>query len=192
MKELVDKFLLFRARSKGDPEAFGRLYDRHIDDIYRFVYLKVGQKETAQDLSSEVFLRLWKQANSQQMVKNPRGYLYKIARNLIADYFRGEHTNHPDSLDRVVTFGDQTPSTLGEGVMTDAGSAMRQIEAGADASLVLKHISCLKEDFRDVLLLRLVHGLSFDEIAVVLDKRTGTVRVIFHRAMKALRSIADT
>jgi RNA polymerase sigma-70 factor (ECF subfamily) len=192
MRELVDQFLLYRAKSKGDTQAFGRLYDRHIDDIYRFIYLKTGQKETAQDLSSEVFLRLWKQVHTNQIVKNPRGYLYKIARNLLADYYRGEHAKRPESLDAVVTFPDESASHSNEGILSDAGSSKRQIEAGVDASMVLRHISCLKEDFRDVLLLRLVHGLTFDEIALVLEKRAGTTRVIFHRAMKALRSVADT
>lgn len=192
MKEIFDQFLIFRARSKGDSEAFGRLYDRYIKEIYRFVYFKVGSKETAQDLSSEAFLRLWKQVSSDKPVDNPRGYLFKIARHLIADHYRNEDGRVVASIDQLVTFSSDIPSNDSEGVLSDTGQGKRQIEAGTDAALVLKRISGLKEDFRDVLVLRLVHGLTFKDISVVLDKKPGNVRVIFHRAMKALKAINNT
>ena len=56
MKEIVDQLLIYLARSRGDADAFGRLYDLYLKDIYRFIYLKVGVKEVAQDLSSEAKL----------------------------------------------------------------------------------------------------------------------------------------
>lgn len=188
MKEIFDQFLIFRARSKGDAEAFGRLYDRYISEIYRFIYFKVGEKETAQDLSSEAFLRLWKHVSSDHSVSNPRGYLFKIARHLIADHYRRDEAVKPQSIDRLVTLSAETASNAGEGLLSDGGAGGRAIETDADAALVLKRIACLKEDFRDVLMLRLVHGLSFPDISVVLEKKPGTVRVIFHRAMKALKA----
>jgi len=189
MKEIFDQFLIFRARSKGDSEAFGRLYDRYIKEIYRFIYFKVGSKETAQDLSSEAFLRLWKQVGSDTAIKNPRGYLFKIARHLIADHYRKEDGRLIESIDPLVTFSDESTSHTSEGVVSDTGLGQRRIEADTDVALVLKRISGLKEDFRDVLVLRLVHGLTFRDISVVLDKKPGNARVIFHRAMKALQAI---
>jgi len=188
MKEIFDQFLIFRARSKGDAEAFGRLYDRYIEEIFRFIYFKVGSKETAQDISSEVFLRLWKHVSSDNPVNNPRGYLFKIARHLIADHYRRDEVKRPESIDKLVTFEAESASTDSEGILSDSGTGGRKIETDADAALMLKRIGCLKEDFRDVLMLRLVHGLSFKEISVVVEKKTGTVRVIFHRAMKALKA----
>lgn len=189
MKEIVDQFLIFRARSKGDSEAFGRLYDRYIKDIYRFIYFKVSSKELAQDLSSEAFLRLWKHISSDNAVSNPRGYLFKIARHLIADYYRREDVKRPESIEKLVTLSSESASITSESVLSDSGTGQRKIETDADAAIILKRIACLKEDFRDVLMLRLVHGLSFKDISVVLDKKPGTVRVIFHRAMKALKAI---
>lgn len=191
MKEIFDQFLIFRARSKGDTDAFGRLYDSYIKDIYRFIYFKVGSKETAQDLSSEAFLRLWKHVSSDKSVNNPRGYLFQIARHLIADHYRHEEGRRPESIDHFVTFSQESASNSSEGVLSDSGFGQRQIEADTDAALVMKRISGLKEDFRDVLILRLVHGLNFKDISVVLEKKTGNVRVIFHRAMKALKEIEN-
>lgn len=189
MKEIFDQFLIFRARSKGDTDAFGRLYDRYVKDIYRFIYFKIGSKETAQDLSSEAFLRLWKHVSSDNAVFNPRGYLFKIARHLIADHYRNEDANRAESLDQVVTFSNESTSVHSEGALSDSGFGRRQIEAQTDTALILKRISGLKEDFRDVLILRLMHGLNFKDIAIVLEKKPGTVRVIFHRAMKALKEL---
>ena len=189
MKEIFDQFLIFRAKSKGDSEAFGRLYDRYITEVYRFIYFKVGSKEVAQDLSSEAFLKLWKHVSSDKPIRYVRGYLFKIARHLIADYFRNEAGRTVDSIDGLVTFSDESASTVSDGILSDNGLGKKRIETDMDVTLVLKRISCLKEDFRDVLLLRLVHGLNFKDIAIVLDKKPGNARVLFHRALKALKAV---
>jgi RNA polymerase sigma factor (sigma-70 family) len=70
--------------------------------------------------------------------------------------------------------------------VSDGESGKRLIEARADLALVLTNVSRLKEDYQDVLLLRLIDGLSFGDIAKITEKSEGNVRVIFHRALKAL------
>lgn len=186
MSHLVDQYLLFRIRIKRDPEAFGRLYDRYVKSIYRFVFLKLPSREIAEDVTSETFLRSWQYIQQNQRIENFRALLYRIARNLVADIYR-----RPDTHFVSVTFSGSDTSTVGESQFSDEARGRAVMEARADLALVLQHISRLKEDFQDVLTLRLIDGLSFADIAQVLEKTPGNVRVIFHRALKALEGFKE-
>lgn len=185
MNTLVDQYLLYRIRAKRDPEAFGRIYDRYVTSIYRFVYLKLPSKEVAEDVTSETFLRGWQYLQQTDHIDNIRALFYKIARHLVADYYR----KHEHRQKTTVTFSDIETSSLHEGQLSDHHAGRLLIEARADTALVLARIARLKEGFQDVLTLRLVDGLSFGDIGVILGKTTGNVRVMFHRALKALDTI---
>lgn len=187
MNQLVDRFYVYRIRTHRDAEAFGRLYDRYVAHIYRFVYLKLPSKEAAEDVTSETFLRFWSYALEQEEIRNVRALLYKFARNLVVDHYRKREPSTP--LSSVVTESGVCTSSDNEGLMTDHNRQRDLIEAKADLSLILDKIDRLKEDYRDVLTLRLVDGLGYPDIARILDKTPGHVRVIFHRAMKALDAL---
>lgn len=183
---LVDQYLLFRIRAKQDPEAFAKIYDRYVEAIYRFSILKLPRVEDAQDVTSETFTRAWQYLIEHHDVENIRALLYRIARNLIADKYRETQTVSLDA----VTMQHGLPSTLVKA--SDVGDQNRErglIEARADLALIVGRLDRLKEDFRDVLTLRLIDGLSFDLIADIMEKKPGAVRVIYHRAMKALKEI---
>lgn len=185
MANLIDRYLLFRLRTKQDPEAFGKIYDRYVEAIYRFSILKLPSAEDAQDVTSETFTRAWQYVYEHKEITNVRALLYRIARNLIADKYRREEPTVP--LDSV-TFGGPGASTPVQGQEPgDEGRQGRLIEARADLALVVKRLELLKEDYRDVLTLRLVDGLPFDVIAEILEKKPGHVRVIYHRALKAIQ-----
>jgi RNA polymerase sigma-70 factor (ECF subfamily) len=188
MTNIVDRYLLFRLRTQQDPDAFARLYDRYVESIYRFAILKLSSKEEAEDVTSEVFTRTWQYIQERHDVVHFRALLYRIARNLIADrYRRAEPTVSLEG----VTFGASGASTVYEGQNEpgDRGRTQALIEARADAALILDKLQRLKEDHRDVLTLRLIDGLPFPVIADILEKPVGTVRVIFHRALKALNNV---
>jgi RNA polymerase sigma-70 factor (ECF subfamily) len=185
MSHLVDRYLLFRIRIKRDPEAFGQIYDRYVAAVYRFALLKLPSKEEAQDIVSETFLRAWTYIQEHDDIRNVRALLYRIARNLIVDYYRSRHETV--SVERVTFEEDFTSVSLQ--AFTDAGRGRDLIEAKAEAKLVLERVNQLKDDYRDVLMLRLVDDLSFEEIGSLLEKKTGHVRVIYHRALKALKTI---
>ncbi len=193
MTQLIDTFLLFRLRRKGDAQAFGRLYDKYVSSIYRFVFLKLPSKEMAEDVTSETFLKCWQfiQKN-QEPVGNFRAFLYKIARNLVVDAYRKAEAKPSIGLEETVTFSPSDTSSSTEASSSDVSDKHRGqilIEARADLALVLERISHLKEDYHDVLMLRLIDDLSFGDIAKVLAKTPGSVRVIYHRAMKALEAL---
>lgn len=187
MNQLVDHYLLYRVRAKRDAEAFGRLYDQYVTSIYRFVYLKVPTREIAEDVTSETFLRFWQAVLDAQDILNIRAYLYRIARNLVVDYYRKQDSTEP--IPAGVTFSDENTSSHIEGELSDRSREKRMIEARADLQIVLERIGRLKEDYQDVLKLRLIDGLAFGDIAKIIGKSTGNVRVIYHRALKALDAL---
>lgn len=187
MNRILDHVFLYQVRAKRDPEAFARLYDRYVTAIYRFVVLKLPSREIAEDLTSETFLRAWRYIQESTTVENPRAFLYKIARNLVADYYRKQ-----EGIPDTVTFSSQDTSSSIEGSLDVASSAQRVMEARADVALILQHLARLKPDYQDVLTLRLIDDLPFSDIAVILGKNSGAVRVLYHRALKALDQLTSS
>jgi len=187
MANLIDRYLLFRLRTKQDPEAFGKIYDRYVDAIYRFTVLKLPSAEDAQDVTAETFTRAWQYVYEHKEITNIRALLYRIARNLIADKYRQEE---PVSSLEAVTFDARNASTVIEAKEPgDVGRSKNLMEARADLALVVQRLERLKEDYRDVLTLRLVDGLPFSVIAEVMEKKPGHVRVIYHRALKSIQAL---
>lgn len=182
MFSLLESYHVYRVRSAQDEQAFARLYDTYVEAIYRFVYVKLSSKEQAEDVTAEVFLKLWQALQQGKEVRHVRGLLYKIARNSIIDVYR-KRGSTPDTSS--VTFSEDDTSSDTE-ALSDRGIGSRGIEAKADLALVLEQIAQLKDDYQDVLTLRLMEDLSFQDIAEILGKETGAVRVLYHRALKAL------
>ncbi len=193
MSSLIDTYLLFRIRTDGDRTAFARLYDRHVSALYRFVYAKVSQRELAEDLVSEVFLDVWRILSERvEEVRSMRGLLYKIARRKIIDNYRREKRRLIERFeDESVTDEGGSATTVHEKDLSDRGHGRVRSELQAETALLLRHIKRLKEDYQDVLLLRLVEDLSFPEIAQALDKTHVNVRVIYHRALALLKTFID-
>lgn len=193
MSSLVDTYLVFRIRSEGDKTAFARLYDRHVSSLYRFVLAKMSQREAAEDLVSEVFLDLWEIISKRtEEIQSVRGLMYRIARRKIIDAYRRDKRRPVESLQEdVVTDDEAGATTVSEKEVSDRGKSHKQAEVQAEAALLLRHIKKLKEDYQDVLLLRLVEDLSFPEIAQALDKSHTNVRVIYHRALTLLKTFLD-
>ena len=186
MLSLRESYYVYRMRTSHDEQAFARLYDEYIVSIYRFIYSKISSKEQAEDVASETFMRLWQMIQRGEEVHHVRGMLYRIARNLIIDTYRRRQSA---SIVGPVTFQEGETSTDTEAQLSDAGKGSRVIEARADVALLMDQIAQLKEDYQDVLTLRLMEDLPFQDIAEALGKEVGAVRVLFHRAVKALQRL---
>ncbi len=159
----------------NDPkEKFSLIYDQYIEKIYRFVYLKVNLQETAEDITSKVFLKGWEAYQKGQDIKNPGAFLYQIARNLVVDYYRTKGRTNIVSIDHVSQVADK--SNVYEKAVLDA-----------DVELVKSAISRLKQDYQDVLILYYLEDMPADQIATFLNKPAGTVRVMIHRGLEALK-----
>ncbi|MBU1032517.1 MAG: sigma-70 family RNA polymerase sigma factor [Patescibacteria group bacterium] len=188
MSNLIDRYLLFRIRTKRDPEAFAKIYDIYVKAIYRFTLLKLPSKEEAQDITAETFTKTWNYLQEYNEVANIRALLYQIARNLIADFYRSQ--KYKETIARNVTIqADDTSTILESAEESDHGRDRELIQARAEMSLILQQLEKLKDDYRDVVTLRLVDGLAFTDIAEILGKSKGNVRVIYHRAIKTLKDI---
>lgn len=174
-----EKLLLLKLKKK-DPEAFAQLYDLYVTPIYRFIYFKVATRHDAEDLTSEAFLKVWQYINeTEEVIENLRALLYKTARNLVIDSYRRKArkdvTQDQEILNNIEDERQQNLLTQIENKF-----AMRNIE------LVLRK---LKDDYREVIILRFIEELSIAEIAKILDKSKGSVRVILHRALKVVRQL---
>ncbi len=163
--------LVERARAH-DPEALELIYERYFDRIYRYILARVRHRETAEDLAGQTFLKLIERIADFEWRKGVgfASWLFRIAHNLVIDWYRRQ---------REVPL----PETRAEGT---AGTE-ETVFAAESLREALRAISELKEKQRQVLLLRLVAGLSGRETAEVLDLSEVNVRAIQHRALVAVR-----
>jgi len=171
--------LIQRAVS-GDPDAFAALYDFYVEQIYRFVLFRVGDEQTAEDLTSQVFLKAWNNLSSYQIRGLPfKAWLFRIARNSVIDYYR--------------TYKETTP--LEPSALTkpdpaaEVGDQVEQLLQAEELRLALQQLT---EDQRQVLTLRFIEGLSTEEVANVMGKRQGAIRALQMRGLQALAEIIET
>jgi len=162
-------------------KKFSDIYDQCIGKIYRFIFIKVNSQEVAEDLTSEAFLRAWEAfKNSEnpnsnnQKIDNPPAFIYRIARNLVTDYYRQKGKFQTISAE-YVQMADPEPD-LEEKAML-----------GSDCEMVRAALSNIKDDYREVIVWHYLDDLKIPEIAKILGKPEGTVRVLLHRALKAVR-----
>ncbi len=180
-RPLQEKLLLYKARVKKDPEAYGKIYDLYARRIYRFVFFKVSSEEEAQDLTADVFLKAWQYLleESGKEVRHLGALLYSIARNRVIDLYRSRSMKETLPL----TEGDEDEE------LPDSRHLMAQTEAELDVELLSKHLRSLKDQYREVLVMKYMDELGTSEIAELLEKPPGAVRVLLHRAMNALRDV---
>ncbi len=156
---------------KHDVVALSRIYEEFFDRIYRYILIRVRNKEAAEDLAGQTFLRMlerisdfnWKGAGF-------KSWLFRIAHNLVIDLFRNRQT---------ISF-DETVSRAG-------GSAEDLAIANETLNEVLESLTLLNENQRQVVLLRLVGGLSCRETAETLALSETNVRALQHRALATVR-----
>jgi len=143
--------------------------------MIRFIYLRVDTTETAQDLTSLAFLKLWKRKSSD--ISNPTAFLYRIARNQIIDFYRAK-SKKPLSSDKVGEIAD---------FQVSQPTFSQKIELTMEMERIKKAIHNIKPVYADVIIWHYVDDLSNKEIAQILKKTEGNVRVIIHRALEALK-----
>ena len=183
MGKIEEKLLLYKIRKK-DKQAYIKAYDLYINQLYRFIYFKVGSREEAEDLSSAVFLKAWHHilGNSLKDEKTLKALLYKIARNLIIDHYRKSKARETVSLDG---------SGGGREIVDEKQNAGQLMEARADWLVLETKLPELKDEYREIIILRFINQLSVKEIADILNKPKGNVRVLIFRALGALRELVS-
>lgn len=155
----------------GDQTAFGVLYNSYIKRIYDFIYFKTLSKVTAEDLSSQVFLKALKHiANFKS--DNFAAWLYTIARHTVIDHYRSDknYKNIEDCWD-----------------LTDLSDLIKETDIKLKLEQVRSALQKLSANDRELLIMRLWSELSFQEIALSLGKKEAAVKVAFGRALNRLR-----
>lgn len=168
------KFLLFRVYRFQDNTAYAELYDLYYQKIRRYIFFKVPRAEDADELTAEVFLRGWEYATSSR-VENSGALFYRIAQNLIADFYRKRQVD--TSIDQI------------EEVAQQGRSLADQIAQSEEEKALIQSLQKLKEEYRDVLVMKFLDEMSVKEIALILEKTPNNIRVTLYRAKKALREI---
>ncbi len=160
----------------GDPDAFGEVYDVCVERIYRYVRVRVGDDMDAEDLTEQVFTRAWQALGRYQDRGRPFiAWLYAIASNVVADHFRARRVRAPLDPNLIDDAPDTDPVE-----MSERESRKHMLEAA---------IRQLNPAQQRVVILRFVEGMSPADVAEIIGKREGTIRVIQHRALQALRGI---
>lgn len=174
-----DEARLIKRAKKGDPAAFSEIYDRHQPAIYRYIFYRVKDAATAEDLTSEVFVRLVENIDHFTYRGRPLlAWLYTIGRNLIADHHRHAEQSMP-------LFQDEQRTQLAGEVVDPEQAVQRKLTQRR----LVAAISCLTEGQRDVILLKFVEGLDNAAVAQTLGKSVGAVKALQHRALASLRRI---
>ncbi|MFI1517903.1 ECF subfamily RNA polymerase sigma factor, BldN family [Kitasatospora cineracea] len=166
--------LVERAQN-GESEAFGRLYDHYADTVYRYIYYRVGSRATAEDLTSETFLRALRRIGTFTWQGRDFGaWLVTIARNLVADHFKSSRF--------------RLEVTTGE--MLDSNECERSPEESVLESLsnaaLLDAVRRLNPQQQECVTLRFLQGLSVAETARIMGKNEGAIKTLQYRAVRTL------
>lgn len=183
MHNLTDQYLLYRTVYFQDPDAFAQLHQRYFEKVYAFVIMRVSSKEDAEDIASQAFLQAWEflTRKSSEKLGHFRGFIYKIARNEVIDHWRKKgRTPALVSVD--------APEEDMEVADWRQDQFLNQLKA-ADQAAVREGLTRIKEEYQEALILRFLEEMSIKEIAEIIGKTPGNVRVLIHRGVKALGNV---
>ena len=168
-----DTALVLRA-IRRDEEAFGELYDRHAVRVYRHIYYMIGNATEAEDLTAQSFLKAWEAIERYQIRGAPFvSWLLRIAHNQGVSHLRAKRET----------------SEVHEGIVDDKPRRDPEsaYERTAEEELVREAISRLRDEQRQVIILRFIEDLDYREVAEIIGKSIAAIRVIQHRALNAMR-----
>ena len=168
-----ERQLVLQAQA-GNSEAFGQLYDAYMERIYRFVYFRVEDQQTAEDITSQVFLKAWGNLDRFRFSRTPYlAWLYTIAHNAVIDHYRTR---------KVTTALDDVQLS-----QPDHSEAVEnEIDLTVEMQSIKSALQTLTDDQQRVLTLKFIEGMSNNEIARHLGKREGAIRALQMRGLQAL------
>jgi RNA polymerase sigma-70 factor (ECF subfamily) len=157
----------------GNKEAYGLLYDEYIKPIYKFIYYKTHHKETAEDITSQVFMKAYNAIHSFNETKGTfSAWLYQIARNTIIDHYRA--VKPTQNIDDVWN-------------LSSSENVARDVETRLELEKVQNYLRVLPSEQRDIIIMRVWQEMSYSEIATVLGTSEAGCKMQFSRSIKKLR-----
>lgn len=176
----AEMIALINAAQHGDPKAYDQIYNYYADKLFRYLYVRLGEREPAEDLAAEAFVRLVEvlpryRVNSARPVAAFSAWLYRIAANLLTDYYRRQRfRRHADLADHSHLIDDDPSPHL-------------RAEMNEDAEDVWSVVSQLGAEQQAVVLYRFAEQCSLAEVADLMGKSAGAVKALQHRALVNLR-----
>ena len=173
--EHAEAWALVRAVQNGDGEAFGKLYDRYVDHVFRFIYYRVNDRALAEDFTSETFLRALRRISTINYQGRDIGaWFMTIARNIVFDHTKSARFRLE------LTTGETVETTDFE------VSPEHAVLTHLTNTRLLTAVNELNEEQKECIVLRFLHGLSVAETAAVMGKNDGAIKALQHRAVKRL------
>ena len=177
--EHAETWDLVHAAQDGDTEAFARLYDRYVDVVFRYVLFRLGDRELAEDVTSETFLRALRRIGTVSYQGRDVGaWFVTIARNLVLDHVKSSRFRLE------VIAADVTE----DGKQVQVGPE-QQVMSNVTREALLACIDQLGDDQRECIVLRFLQGLSVAETAKVMNRNDGAVKALQHRAVRRLAQL---
>jgi RNA polymerase sigma-70 factor, ECF subfamily len=175
--ELATVMEIVARAQEGDADAFGELYDRYVDVVYRYIYYRVSNVTLAEDLTSETFIRALRRISSYTWQGRDFGaWLVTIGRNLIADHFKsGRYRLELATSDLVEAGADKS----------EEGPENEVLNAITNATL-LEAVKTLGAEQQECISLRFLQGMSVAETAAIMGKNEGAIKALQYRAVKSL------
>ena len=173
-REAEDLILIQAAQE--DREAFGVLYERYVGRIYTYIYYRTGNTFDAEDLTERVFMRALHHIGNYHDRGLPfSAWLYRIAHNLVANWYRDNSRRKEISLEEHTTIHPRTEHPEGE---------LLELE---EQEWLLRIIRLLPPDRQQLLILKFVENLSNAEIGVIMGKSEGAIKSLYHRTLLTLK-----
>ena len=168
--------LVARAQT-GEADAFGLLYDRYLDLVYRYIYYRVGGVALAEDLASETFLRALRRIDSfSWQGRDFAAWLVTIARNLIADHYKSGRYRLEITTEDIL---DAAPPQTADG-------PEKQVLDALTNETLFDAVRQLNAEQQECIVLRFLQGLSVSETALIMGKNDGAIKALQYRAVRAL------
>lgn len=162
----------------GSDQALTALYNHYFERIYRFIFYRVSHKETAEDLTEDVFVKLFAKLKDLEQTGAFEGWLFQIARNLVIDYYR--------SKKQTIAIEDVENTLEYETNIVDV------VNLQTEQIVFIKLLKELAPEQQQVIKLKFLEELDNSVIAQMLNKTEGAIRVIQHRAIAKLKELIDS
>jgi RNA polymerase sigma-70 factor (ECF subfamily) len=169
---------IVQAAVAGDSDAFSTLYERYVTRIYNYIYYRTGHRHEAEDLTERVFYRALRRISYYQNQGVPfSAWLYRIAHNLVANWYRDQARRKEVALEDHLSFVERP----------DYPEA--SLLVGQEKDLMMRAIRLLPPDRQQLLILKFVENLSNIEVAQIMRRSEGAIKSLYHRTLIALREL---
>ena len=177
-----EEYAVIRRVCAGDTDAFEALVTAYQKQVYNLALRTVGNEEDAADMTQEAFLRAYRSLGSFRGDSKFSVWLYRIVSNVCLDFLRSKSRKPTLSLSMEDDDGEETQLDIAD----ESQSPELLLERSLTRDAVRRGLDALPPDYRQILLLREIQGLSYDEISLALDLEVGTVKSRIFRARKKL------